>query len=70
VNGPAATETADVTVIDGSFKEARLSQFCCPHAVVATESAEITRTIRIEIIRMSISLPGPSLLIKDVAHAR
>src|SRR5579864_5875998 len=54
-NGPAATDIADVIVIEGSFNEARLSQLCSPHAVLATESAEIARTIRIEVIRMSIS---------------
>ena len=59
VNGPAATGTADVIAMDGSFNEARLSQLCCPHAVLATESAEIARTIRIEVMGMSISSLGP-----------
>src|SRR5579864_3750558 len=70
VNGPAATETADVTVMEGSFKEPRLSQLCCPHAALATESAEIARVVRIRGIGMSISslrFPGGQAGLLDQA---
>src|SRR5690348_9428127 len=54
-NGPAATATADVIVIEGSFNEARLSQLCCPQAVLAAPSAEIASIVLINAMRRRIS---------------